>query len=67
MSLDISQNSWAERSSIGPLIYMWPINLLVYLQKKLDLHAARKSAPPPPPPKAGNTHLFFFSSADQFY
>ena len=47
--LDISRNTSTKFSIIGPWIYVWPVNLRVYPQKKLDLRAARKSTTSPYP------------------
>ena len=49
--LDISTNTSTKCSIIGPRIYVWPIDLRVYPQKKLDLRAARKSTTSPLPGK----------------
>ena len=48
-SLDISQKSSTQCSIIGPLIYVWPVNLRVYPLKTLDLRVARKSTTSPLP------------------
>ena len=45
----INQNSSTKCSIIGPWIYVWPVNLRVYPQKKLDLRVARKSTTSPLP------------------